>query len=1226
MGKGLILTISLALVLPRAWPQASTSSISGTVTDQSAAAIPHTEVVLTNTGTNVSVTTRTNEAGFYLFRGMIPGAYKLSLEAPGMERYEGAITVQVAYSVVVNPVLRPGQVTSRVEVTDVTPIVTVDNATVRQTVNLARIEQLPTNGRMLNTFLNILPGAEGSGGENGHRSFGLPGQAQEWIVDGAVVTDRRWNMSLFSQDIGVGSVQEFTLDTSAVSAKLSRPSNVFVSTRSGTSAFHGSAYDTSRNSGIGVARRRQDYWTKAPTLIRNEFGMNAGGPVIIPKLYNGKERTFWFFNLEFMRRITSSTRGVSVPTEAMRNGDFSGLVDSQGRLYTLYDPLTTNSQNYARQPFSYGGKLNAIDPKRIGPLAQYLFSITPLPNSPASPMLDSNYWYPTTTWQKNKTFTVRVDQRFSDRDQFYFRMTYLDDPSTYYSGIPFTNKVAGWKHVLDGERSAAASWVRTISPTLFNEVLLTGRYRIGGGYPGTSRTLDTNWLDKLGTPNPFGVNGWPQMTNTGLSNYTISGPGTDIANETFVSLDDNMTLVRGTHELQFGGHVRKDLMNVHPNDNGASSMNWGTLATALYDPRSTPTSPLSTPYTGYNLANMFLGHSTYTASLMRSWYYLRGGETALYFQDNYKLTRRLTLNLGLRWEYWQAYRDKNNILVGFDRDSHSTVLGTDLDVMYAQGATLPSVVARYQQLGWKYKSWKDAGVPQNLVHSRDKNFGPRLGFAYQALSGRNAFVVRGGYSLSYFPTDQNSFISAFNNNTPLAATFDYDPNSAAQSPDGLANYLLRSAPAYVNGANDRKAINLNEPRGIARGSAQAYSFSPHLPDSKVHSWNLTVEKEIMQSTVVRLRYIGSHVANLNQWYDYNSATPDYLWYVTTGQALPTGEYASVARRPYDQQVLGTVRQYQASGWANNQAFDVEFERRFRNGYAFDVSYVMTNALSTSQFSTIPEVNQYLPGAAPADLAQRNRFLNYQRDTAIPKHRVRWNWLLDLPFGKGKLVGRNAGVALDKLIGGWQLAGLGSLRSTYFSLPTGNWNFTGEPVKMYGYQYPIQDCTTGACYPGYLWWNGYLPSNQINSVDSSGRPNGYMGVPADYKSAVTPLIPWGSTTLPANAPANTVVSTYWDTNNVWLPLKNGTTQRVTYNPNLNPWRNQYLPSARLWVVDASLFKNIPIYERISLRFSADFFNVFNMPGNPSGVAGTGVLSTRNSGQAARILQLGLRLSW
>ena len=180
--------------------------------------------------------------------------------------------------------------------------------------------------------------------------------------------------------------------------------------------------------------------------------------------------------------------------------------------------------------------------------------------------------------------------------------------------------------------------------------------------------------------------------------------------------------------------------------------------------------------------------------------------------------------------------------------------------------------------------------------------------------------------------------------------------------------------------------------------------------------------------------------------------------------------------------------------------------------------------------------------------------------------------------------------------------------------------------MYGYQYPIEDCRSGICYPGYLFWNGYIPANRINSRDAQGRPNGIMGVPANYKPAGAPLIPWGSTTLPANAPAGTALQSFWDTNTAWIPLNNGTVQRTTYNDNLHPWRNQSMPGVRQWFQDASLFKFVGLTERISLRFNIDFFNVFNNPNNPTGVSGDGILATRNSGSGARVTQLGLRLTW
>jgi hypothetical protein len=270
---------------------------------------------------------------------------------------------------------------------------------------------------------------------------------------------------------------------------------------------------------------------------------------------------------------------------------------------------------------------------------------------------------------------------------------------------------------------------------------------------------------------------------------------------------------------------------------------------------------------------------------------------------------------------------------------------------------------------------------------------------------------------------------------------------------------------------------------------------------------------------------------------------------------------------------------------------------------------------------IPAVNQYLPGAVPADLSARNALLNYQRDTTVPKHRIRWNWIVDLPVGKGKALLGNAGPLLNRIAGGWQIAGMGSLQSTYWALPTSIYPVTGNPIEIYGYKYPISDCTSGTCYPGYLWWNGYLPANKINSVDANGKPNGYEGVPASYKPAAEPLNPW-----PANPDKNDPAYRDYGTNNVYIPLSDGTIKRIAYNDNKHPWRQQYFAGPREWNLDASMFKVIPIKERFNLRINLDAFNVFNHPGNPTAVASTGVLSTRGGWDSPRVLQLTGRLTW
>jgi len=215
--------------------------------------------------------------------------------------------------------------------------------------------------------------------------------------------------------------------------------------------------------------------------------------------------------------------------------------------------------------------------------------------------------------------------------------------------------------------------------------------------------------------------------------------------------------------------------------------------------------------------------------------------------------------------------------------------------------------------------------------------------------------------------------------------------------------------------------------------------------------------------------------------------------------------------------------------------------------------------------------------------------------------------------------------VEKIVGGWQIAGLGYTRQGYWSLPTDNYP-TGNPVELYGYKYPIKDCQSGTCYPGYLWWNGYIPSNRINSYGANGKPNGIMGVPSNYKPAVAPLIPLGQTALPANAPSSTNISQFWDTNTVWIPLKDGSVQQTTFNDNLNPFRNQYKLAPWQWFQDASAMKFFNIKEHMLFRFSVDFFNVFNHPNDPTAVGANGVLSTRNSGSGARVMQLGGRLQW
>jgi hypothetical protein len=766
--------------------------------------------------------------------------------------------------------------------------------------------------------------------------------------------------------------------------------------------------------------------------------------------------------------------------------------------------------------------------------------------------------------------------------------------------------------------------VRTFSPTFFHELLVSGSRQ--SWWKGTGDPT-VKYADQLNLPNPLDVVGWPGLYDGGLEDYIFETDNTQAGPQLYLIVDSNSTKIHGRHEFQFGFHFRYDQMNLLPDQQqNQGNHNWATGATSLYDSASSRTNPQATPFTGHNLANMFLGVMNYSNQFVRGYFYARSREYALYFQDNYKVTPRLTLNLGLRWEYWPAFTEKNNVLTSFDPAQRAVVLGQDIPTLYRMGATLPSIVNRLESLGAKFITADQAGLPRSLMTSPKTDFGPRLGFAYKMSEGSKPLVLRGGYRISYFHIPMRPWVARMRSNAPLNARFRNSLTDASLSPDGIGAYGMRSVPAIIAGQNSRNAVSLDTTSGLNRGSANISYFAQNQPDSRVQDWNLTFEKEVMDNTVVRAGYVGNRSSNLEQFYRYNNATPDYLWFATTGQRLPTGEYASVARRSYDQTVYGNIEEYRMTGWGNYSGVQLEMERTFSKGFGYQIFYVVGNNLAAggqqwSGTSVIPELNEFMPGAVPTDIDERNRFLNYQRDITVPKHRVRWNWIVDLPFGKGKPILNNAGGVLNRLVGGWQVAGMGSLRSTYFTLPTGIYP-NGNNVEVYGYKYPIEDCTSGSCYPGYLWWNGYIPANRINSTDPvTGRPNGIMGIPSNYRPAGEPLLPW-----PANPNRNDPNYQFYGTNTTWVTLNDGTVQRTTFNDGLHPWRQQYFPSIRQWGLDASLFKTIPISERVLLRVNADFFNVLNNPGNPNSVASTGVLSTRSSGNSPRVLQLTARLTW
>ena len=419
---------------------------------------------------------------------------------------------------------------------------------------------------------------------------------------------------------------------------------------------------------------------------------------------------------------------------------------------------------------------------------------------------------------------------------------------------------------------------------------------------------------------------------------------------------------------------------------------------------------------------------------------------------------------------------------------------------------------------------------------------------------------------------------------------------------------------------------------------------------------MALEKQLSPSIVFRVTYTGKHGVNADQLKEINPQPNDYVYYTQTHASKPTGTFSAVALRLYDKNAYTSVRIQQKTGYINSSTWTAQIEKRFNKGLGFQAFYTMTNSLRLAGNSfrddgaVVYDPSLYLAGTVPTDEYQLNRALSYDRDLAVPKHRIRGNFNWDLPVGKGqRFLGGSSGF-VNTVLGGWKLAGSGTMLNTWFSKPTGNWGEIGN-FEIYGKKYPIIDCratpTTSTnpaderCTPGYLWFNGYISQRVINLKNAAGLRTGVFGLPADYKPAQKPII-----TYPTGTPStDTTISNDYDTNVVYIPLDKSfaTTkcdyatgsprvncQRVAVDTGYHPWRNQYHVGPFNWVADASLLKVFTIKERYRLRVNLDLFNIFNVQGlnapNAEGIVSLGSSYGAVNGFKPRQLQGTMRFEW
>ena len=822
-------------------------------------------------------------------------------------------------------------------VTDAAPVIATQSAEVSDVKDFERIRQLPLNGREVTLLLNLTPGLEGEGSCNDRAStapctsFRVNGTkvgALDITVDGVSEVDRFGGGASRVQP-GLDTVQEFRIETAGSDARYSRPSTVTISTRSGTNSIHGSLFETHRNNSGGLrVRRREDLPDpvtgvfKPGQLIRNEYGASAGGPVYIPSLYDGRRKSFWFVAFEGLRALQQSLNvndenGQRVPTQAMWNGDLSNAQDTEGNPITIYDPLTTDA-NGNRQKFPG----NIIPSDRISATAKTLAALTARPSSGNNPYLGPNFvhFYPDRT--KLWNLTIKGDQHFGDKDSLSVRYTrsarnhtteggVFADPATAADG-------AGTSRTDTTIHDVAVNYNRLISNSFLNE-LLVGVHR---SFHDQGTLADfTDWAGNLGLPNPFGVNGWPTFCASNLGYYGyFCWDADNHSNQALTAevLDDNATWTQGKHTIKFGGRVRLEQNNVRElqQAQGSHDFNGGWTGQSAHDPNDTGK---LLDFTGDGFADLLLGlPTTLRNQYNRGYFYFRQKEIGLYFNDGWKVSPRLTLNLGVRWDKWTPYHEKLNRLTTADINSISDpnkfeVITPGNHDMHSLPGVPPSVLTSWEARGLTFNTARAIGYPDSLFAADNNNFGPRLGVAFKLTPNT---VLRGSYGEYFWTMPLSQLLQASRTNPPLNLLYRNALNER-NFPDN--NFTTVSAPGpgdfLPNATVDISGNGVISP---AAQSEQVWD-GRHWKDDRVQQWHVTLERELFYQTALRVSYLGTHGRDLEQNYALNTPEAAFNYATRTGLAPPPN---SLDPRPIDVRRVNpnwNLRAKDRSGYSNSHS-------------------------------------------------------------------------------------------------------------------------------------------------------------------------------------------------------------------------------------------------------------------------------------------------------------------
>ncbi len=959
----LSIVAALAMVLCSCgtFAQSGAGSIQGTVTDPTGAVIAGATVHVVNQSTGVALDTKTNSVGFYQMPELFTGTYVVAITAPGMKTTRQTIELLVGQNAELNAALTTGAVTQQVTVSaNAVQLQTTDNGEITSTLENAKINELPMNGRNLITLVNeTTPGLE-SCPESSSCANGQEGPALEYEVDGATITNREFGgvHQGSNQMVDPDSIQEVRVEDAAAGAQYASPATAILQTKSGTNSLHGSAFETARNNDFGIARGRNNPSSYSqPEYIRNEFGASVGGPIIIPGLYHGRNKSFFFVAYERYSLAQNPFQNENVPTAKMLQGDFSGATNSSGILQSLYDPATTANSaaclepaadgaaapanTYCRKSFTSeytegpgagpancNGDINCIPASQEAALTKLLNAMTPTSTgqygvlNSNDPLVSSNFSGNVRELTTQPQINARIDQVFNESNRAYLRFSQnltrstapRNDPVNEQYTLPATAPggqsipyaASGIAYTPSNLYATALGYTHVFSPTFFAETVLSqswyGEHNLAGGTP------NADYEAELGLPNNFGEPGFPYieqifepMDGTQFQ-YSVT--------TTTYNVDENMTKILGKHQLLFGGRYRFEHFGSIP-DEIKDSVQFGAYATALLNP-STLSASAATAYanSGQLNADEFLGAAySYGVNLEPPYQHLHDMEFDAYLQDNFRIRNNLTVNMGLRYEAHPAIWEGQGAMMGFDLKNDAIVTAGSLSQLESEGLTTAALINSDQLVDAKFETPSQAAMPAQLVNSYDLTFSPRFGAAWQPF-GKAGTVLRGAVGRYIYPIPIREGYREVNRNNPFTAGYSESYTSSQYTPH--TNYMMLApqsnlssfnynttnpttgAGTPIMGFNSANVVNSASTNAITPGLS-IVSINPDYPPTYVDEADFTIEQPMKWNSVLRVSYLYTHGTNLNNYFYYNDHPSLYSWEIQQGALAPS----SSALGPYN---------------------------------------------------------------------------------------------------------------------------------------------------------------------------------------------------------------------------------------------------------------------------------------------------------------------------------------